>query len=113
MEFIGLLHNISVSINGRNRNGYGSDINAENIGAFVHMRTSRCVGVRPEAASFGPGRRFRFFAILGIDALRPAFGGIAKTLPENLIGKPKSTISERTLYPSVNSKTMHPSQNDR
>jgi hypothetical protein len=38
------------------------------------------MSVRPEKASFGPGLRFRFFAILGIAALCPALGGIAKTL---------------------------------
>ena len=27
------------------------------------------LSVHPETASFGPGRRFRFFAILGIDTL--------------------------------------------
>jgi hypothetical protein len=33
------------------------------------MRNCIRDSVRPETASFGPGRRFRFFAILGIDAL--------------------------------------------
>jgi hypothetical protein len=53
--------------------------------------------VDPETASFGLGRRFRFFAILGIDTRSPALGGIAKMLPENFIGKSKSTISGWTL----------------
>ena len=47
-------------------------------------------------------RHKRFFAILGIATLYlskipGSFRAVTKTLPEYLIGKPKSTISERTL----------------
>jgi hypothetical protein len=68
----------------------------------VNSPSFQLVSVHPETASFDPGLRFRFFAILGIARYtrrksRALFGVVAKTLPEYIIGKPKATISERTL----------------